>query len=347
MEEQQRTAVRARELLHAACEPARSFGPQEAGMQHVAIPVDESRAGLAVVLAQSVKEHAAPGGRVCLHFVCAGVCKLTQLRLRRMAYGNASVCIHECDTSLLLRLPPLPESTGFAYQKMALPQLLPHVERAWLMEPGLIVTGPLPDINSYDMQWQPVAVAEDWLDAGSGNAPCGMTPLPGRTCAFLMADLGLMRRKQYADTWLALCMMGQRDHPLPEQQAFDRLFYGRTLILPEGLVPIRRATVPSLEVWTYQQHSPWANMPMNVARLYRGAPRPDVEGLAACAEAHRLQGLSAQYGMLCRRYRFYKFMAMLTWGRRRRQYKEKRRLYRNILREIRQFRAQQRCESGL
>ncbi len=67
------------------------------------------------------------------------------------------------------------------------------------------------------------------------------------------------------------------------------------------------------------------------------------EAPAALPE-RRIEVLATQYAVLRRRYRYYKIMALLTWGRRRRHYKAKRRAHRYALREIRRFWAEGRRE---
>ncbi len=330
--EQLRAARQAGEILQEACPPSTSHGSGGTGL-HIAIPVDEPRAGVAVLLAQSIREKA--GCDTFIHFVCDGVSQISRKRMQQLdEAGHCRIRLHECDSKLLHSLPPLGQQGFTGYLKMALPRLLPDVSRVLVLEPGLLVRGALPPVESFDMGGHPIAVSEDLPLAGKRETQVSLVEMQHYVSSdLILMDLDRMRESGGGDSWLDACMM--RPHPLPEpeQNALNLAFQGRMAFLPDVSEWLSRPELHSVEVRSCHQRSPWADFPIDHrrARLWMAAEPP-----APTATPSPAMFLLGRYNELRRRYYYYKIMAKLLWGKRRRHYKEKRNACRQLLREIRE-----------
>ncbi len=152
-------AERALALLRSCA--AAPTPPAEGDSLHIAIPVDETHAGRALLLAQSLRQTAEAGRAVCVHFIGSGVSPYTRACLEAAAGENLLIRIHEPEARLLRHLPALGATFPHAtWLKMALPWLLPELEQVLVLTPGLLVKGTLPPPPSAEMGGMPVAVPE-------------------------------------------------------------------------------------------------------------------------------------------------------------------------------------------
>ncbi len=333
MEEQHRIVLRARALLQRACQPAVLEQPVEkADTTHVAIVTNEAQAGLAVVLAQSVKEQQGAGCPLCLHFICDGITPVTRERMLLLQEENVQVYVHECDSTLLHALPMVRRGSYLCYLKMALPQILPHTGRVWVMDARLLLTGALPNINELEMEDASVAVSQEWdmPESHQGNIIAGIEMKHYVTSAIMAMDLDRIREQGEADNWLAVCLLNPNGAIHTELNSFNIAFQGKMAFLPDTRNWLTKAVVPSAMLGAYHQRSPWADFPINTMRLTEEWVLRQEQLTPSAMEV-----LLAQYTTLLRRYHWYKLLCLLTWGKRRKRLKEKRNACRSLLRQIR------------
>ncbi len=338
MEEQQGAAILAQEILREACAPAVDNTAADEAM-HLAIPTDEAHVGLAALLAQSIKLHAT--GPVCVHIVCDDMLPSLRNRLLQMTAPNSfELRIHVCDSRLLHKLPPLEEGSYAGYLKMALPQILPQISRVLVLSPGLVVTGDLPAVEAVEMEGKPLAVSLDWPVEGTREQIISAVEMRHYVSRDVMLmDLTAMREAEGGDAWLAACMLRPFPLPEPEQNSLNLTFQNRMAFLADVTRWLSKATIPSEELDELRHSSHWYDAPVDMLRMraHRAAkpaarPEPPAPTPQAPPSAMLLAG---QYGTLLKRYWYCKVMAKLTWGKKRRHYKERRRALRQLLRDIR------------
>ncbi len=322
MQQQWSSASWALSVLNEAAKSAVSTVEQSPGVLHAAIPVDEAHAGQAFLLALGLRATADEGREVCVHFVAHGLCCHTRERLLKLNEEAISVQIHELHSEQLCALPAVDANFSSApYLEMVIPTLLPHVERVLVLTPGMLLGGSVPPLESLNMDGMIIATVQE----GRGAWACAPEH------AFVM-NLNLAREWNSGETWLSACLFRQECSPTAAADAFKQAFQNRMAILPaEWSAVLRPASAEELMLASNKNGHLLDGLHVSPMRMQAWT---ETHG---SMESAIFTKLAPQYSLLRRRYYYCKLMFGLTWGRRKRRYREKCRIYREALCEIRRF----------
>ncbi len=356
LQEQLRRAQRAQGLFNIAFNSTVTSTSWERGLMHVAIPVDEPHAGLALLTACGLRTTAAPGRNVCVHFICDDISAYTRERLTAFAAEHISVVLHEPAAAQLRHLSPMDEAFPHrAHLMMMIPRLLADEERVLVLSPGVLLRGELLPLDTVEMAGMAVArlMSPDENEQSQVSCPAGDHY---DSHAVLLMDIKLTLSQKCAETWLAAHMLGSGNVQNAESDSFNMGFSLTNIALPRCWADcLQFPSEKELEQAAFEQRETLVGMPVRivtkqevatVCQPNRKAPSMQSEqnrkpekvcqtNLKATSMQSDLIPMALQYARLRRRYHYYKIMSFLTWGKKHRHYNEKKQIYQQILRQVR------------